>query len=55
MKPPNRNLLRKCVAAEKALRVGGDQRWVGREKSREHRGPEVRKRTPVEDAKSLKR
>ena len=36
------------MAAEKALRVGGRIRCTGRETSREHRGPEVRKRTPVE-------
>ena len=48
MKPP-RKLVRKCVAAEKALWVGcGSGEQEG--ESSAHRGPDVRKRTPVEDA-----
>ena len=48
IKPP-RKLLRKCVAAEKALWVGcGSGEQEG--ESSAHRGPDVRKRTPVEDA-----
>eukprot|EP00964_Phaeocystis_antarctica_P064403 scaffold38728_cov56-Phaeocystis_antarctica.AAC.3 len=64
MKPPHRKLLRKCVAAEKAVRVGGGS--GARERSRDKRGvciavrgpraarragmaAGVRKTTPVED------
>eukprot|EP00964_Phaeocystis_antarctica_P007141 scaffold3864_cov59-Phaeocystis_antarctica.AAC.5 len=55
MQPPRSTLLRKCVAAEKALPFGSAARIrrAGREKegkrSSAHRGPDVpRKRTPVE-------
>eukprot|EP00964_Phaeocystis_antarctica_P008666 scaffold4691_cov62-Phaeocystis_antarctica.AAC.4 len=44
MKSPHSKLLRKCVADEKALRVGGGGPGSA------HRGPAARKKTPVEDA-----
>tara|TARA_B100000780_G_scaffold185729_1_gene130428 strand:+ start:226 stop:564 length:339 start_codon:yes stop_codon:yes gene_type:complete len=45
-------LLRKCVAAENALWAGCRSGMENRNKETgsAHRGPEVRKRTPVEDA-----
>ena len=53
MEPPHSKLLRKYVAAENALRAGcGSGMENRKETGSEHRGPDVRKRTPVEDAAS---
>ena len=47
MKPPHSKLLRKCVAAEKAPRGSAAGQVNGKGKSSAHRGPVVRKRTPM--------